>query len=170
MSFQLFRHHYFSNSPKLFRFVHRNHPGHKKPRLATPVHLQLPDTYVTEPIYPPVKPKFPPGQWSEETSPKLAWLYYNDGQKFHSLKTIQERLSVMAYLNVQQTIDTWKVRRTKYSPIYQLSAMPKTPEMLEFSQYITKTSLSVNEQKKDEDEVKLNFSVGTDLYEMAKNK
>jgi len=144
------------------RSVHRNHPGHKKKPFATPVNLQLPDTYLPEPNYPPVKPKLPPGEWAPDATPKLAWHYFNEGQKYHSLKTIQERLSVMAYMNVQQTLDDLKTRRTRYFPIYQLSAMPKTPQMLEFSQYITKTSVEVVDKSSEE------TAVSADMYEALK--
>ncbi len=160
---------YKKNLPLLttqYRLIHRNHPGHKKKPFATPVKLELPDKYLSEAIYPPVKPKFPPGEWASDANPKLAWHYFNEGQKYHSLKTIQERLSVMAYMNVQQTLDDLKVRRTRYFPIYKLQAMPKTPQMLEFTQYITKTSVEVT--KSDEKEVKLSEQVSPGLYEALK--
>lgn len=112
------------------RYVHRNHPGHKPKPPATLIKPTLRDRYLDKAIYPPVKPKFPPGNWNPDYDPKLAWHYYAEGQKFHSLKTIQERLSVLAYLNIQQTLDDLKVRRTRYYPIYQLSSLSKTPKML----------------------------------------
>lgn len=157
----------FINSTQQLRSVHRNHPGHKKKAFAAPVKLDLPDSYAQEAVYPPVKPKFPPGEWNRNEPPKLAWHYFNEGQKFHSLKTIQERLSVMAYMNVQQTLDDLKTRRTRHYPIYRLSAMPKTPQMLEFSQYITKTSVQVDDNQ-SETECTLNKSVSPELYEMLK--
>lgn len=163
----LFRNLCLSKCIRSTRLVHRNHPGFKKRPFATPVKNDLPDSYVTEPDYPPVKPKFPPGEWLDKASPKLAWKYYDEGEKFHSLKTIQERLSVMAYLNVQQTLDDLKNRRTKYFPIYQLSSVPKTPQMLEFSQYITKTDLTVKENNEKED-TRLDASVSQDMYEKLK--
>jgi len=125
----------------LLRHKHRNHPGHKQIPLANPVRLDLPDNYVEEANYPPVKPRMPPGEWPKDYEKSLAWHYWEEGEKFTRLKTIQERLSVLAYLNVQQTLDDLKQRRTRHYPIFRLSALPKTPRMSPFVSFITKTSL-----------------------------
>lgn len=170
MSFQMIRHSLLSRIQSHLvqtnRLVHRNHPGFKKKPFATAVKLDLPDSYVEEAVYPPVKPKLPPGKWEDDVKPKLAWHYYNEGQKFHSLKTIQERLSVMAYLNVQQTLDDFKTRRTRYYPIYKLSAMPKTPQMVPFTQYITKTVISVDETSSSKNQ--LDSSISPEMYKQLK--
>lgn len=184
MSFQMIRHSLLSRMSSLQshlvqtnRLVHRNHPGFKKKPFATAVKLDLPDSYVDEAVYPPVKPKLPPGIWEKDVKPKMAWHYYNEGQKFHSLKTIQERLSVMAYLNVQQTLDDLKTRRTRYYPIYKLSAMPKTPQMVPFSQYITKTVISVDQasnkeagEEKSSSAVQLDSSIAPEMYKHLKTR
>jgi len=158
------------------RFVHRNHPGHKPKPLAVQVKHELPDNYLPEAIYPPVKPKFPPnGPWLDNMNTKLAWSYYEEGQKFHSLKTIQERLSVMAYMNAQQTIDDLKIERVRHYPIFCLSAWPKAPRTLPFAQYITKTNVSMVKNlssvssKSDDENVELNRSIDADLYEKLRN-
>lgn len=153
------------------RLKHRNHPGHKPRAPAVSVRPSLPDNFVDEAIYPPVKPKFPPGEFANDYDPKLAWLYYEEGQKFTSLKTIQERLSILAYSNVQQTLDDLKQRKTRFFPIYKLSSLSKSPKMLPFNQYITKTHLElINQQTKllssKESYQKLDYN----LYEMIRSK
>jgi hypothetical protein len=128
--------------------------------------LDLPDRYLPEANYPPVKPKLPPGVWSENVEPSLAWKYFEEGQKFHSLKSVQERMSVMAYSNIQQTLSDLKVRGTRWSPIHIVSSLSKTPRMLPFNQYITKTDIKFNSEKTA---VELDKSVDSDLYEKIKN-
>ena len=161
------------------RFVHRNHPGHKPKPLAVQVKHELPDNYLPEANYPPVKPKFPPNApWLNDMSTKLAWSYYEEGQKFHSLKTIQERLSVMAYMNAQKTLDDLKIERVRYYPIFCLSSWPKAPRTLSFAQYITKTNVSVvknlpsiasKNDTNDDENVVLDKSIDADLYEKLRN-
>jgi hypothetical protein len=176
MSQQLFRNHKLLNlnsslNVQFSRSKHRNHPGHKPKPLAVPLKYDLPDRYLDSPNYPPVKPKYPPGSaWSADYDPKLAWAYYEEGQKFHALKSIQERLSVMAYLNVQQTLDDLGQRKTRFYPIYQLSSLYKTPRMLPFNQYITKTHL-IDEENVTTAPVELaDKSIDSDLYEKLKFK
>lgn len=180
MSLQLIRYRNLFNKdlPKLLavstRLAHINHPGHRKKPSAYPIKYELPDKYLDEAVYPPVKPKFPPGDWLNDADTKLAWIYFDEGQKYHSLKTIQERLSILAYLNVQQTITELKERGTRYYPIYKISSLFKTPRMLPFNQYITKTyvasvvknlpSISANENEKTQ----LNKNIDADLYEKLK--
>ena len=174
MSSQLMRHNLLFKSSSLnltilsSRFNHRNHPGFKKKPFATPVHLKLPDAYLSEPNYPPVKPKYPPGEWLDNACTKKAWHYYDEGQKFHALKTIQERLSVMAYLNVQQTLDDVKTRRTRYFPIFKLTSIPPTPQMLPFNRYITKTNIVLQDGVHNESDLSLNATISPDLYEKLK--
>lgn len=127
----------------LTRFVHRNHPGHKPPAPAYPVNRDLPDRYLDEAIYPPVKPKLPPGEWPSDYDPRRAWFYWEEGEKYTRLKTVQERLSVLAYMNVQQTLDDLKQRKTRYFPIFLLSAVPKAPRMSPYVSFITKTNLNI---------------------------
>lgn len=158
----------------LIRLKHRNHPGHKQKPYAATVKYDLPDRYLDEPIYPPIKPKYPPGysptndSESETNEPRLAWNYYEEGQKYHSLKTIQERLSVLAYLNVQQTLDDLKERRTRYYPIYKLGSIPKSAKMLPFNQFITKTHVSVINNEQNGNQVTLDSSINKDLYDKLK--
>lgn len=125
----------------VLRYKHRNHPGHKPPVPAYTVQLDLPDRFLDEALYPPVKPYYPPGEWPSGYDKKLAWHYWEEGEKYTRLKTIQERLSVLAYMNVQQTLDDLRQRRTKFFPIFILSTQPKAPRMSPFSSYITKTWL-----------------------------
>lgn len=153
------------------RLKHRNHPGHKPRPAAISIRPNLPDKYLDEAIYPPIKPKFPPGEFESDYDPKLAWFYFNEGQKYTSLKTIQERLSVLAYSNVQQTLDDLKQRKTRFFPIYKLSSLSKTPRMLPFNQYITKTHVQMIDQdtklvSSKESYQKLDYN----LYEMIRSK
>lgn len=173
MSFNSFKnlcllHHNFIKCLNQIRLKHINHPGHKKKPLTNPYIRTLPDRYLDEPNYPPVKPKFPPGEWPDSYDPKLAWLYFDEGEKFSSLKTIQERLSVLAYLNVQQTLDDIKINRTRYYPIYNISACLKSPRTLEFSQYITKTHL-IDGGSKDESVEKTVEEINKDLFDKIKH-
>jgi hypothetical protein len=124
-----------------YRFKHSNHPGHKKKQLANPIKYSLSDSINNEAIYPPVKPNYPPGDWPENYDVNLAWKYFEDGEKYKALKTIQERMSILAYSNVQQTIDDLNIKRTRHFPIYTISSLLKSPKMLDFTQYITKTHL-----------------------------
>ena len=163
------------------RHVHRNHPGFKQPPPAFQPRLDLPDRYTEEANYPPVKPRMPPGEWPEEYESKLAWRYWEEGEKYTRLRTIQERLSVLAYLNVQQTLDDLKQRRTRHYPIFLLSALPSTPKMSPYVSYITKTHLQTvkstssgdfntqvdsSEQQKPQE---MNKSIDFDLYEKLKH-
>ncbi len=157
----------------LIRLNHINHPGHKKKPYATPVRLTLPDRFLEEANYPPIKPKYPPGYLpsnsfdpeAEKSETKLAWHYFEEGQKYHSLKTIQERLSVLAYMNCQQTLDDLKERRTRFYPIYQLSSSPRAARMLPFNQYITKTHVSVFEKSENPEVIE---GLNPDLYDKLK--
>lgn len=121
------------------RLKHINHPGHKQKKKAVQVKYELPDEYVEEAQYPPVKPEYPPGSFSDKIDSKIAWHYYEEGLKFHSLKTIQERLTVMAYLNIQPTIDDVGATRMRYYPLWLLDRQSGTPRSKDFMQYITKT-------------------------------
>jgi hypothetical protein len=132
-----------------FRSKHINHPGHKKKNITNPLKFQLKDSFLNEANYPPVKPQYPPGRWPDGYDSRLAWKYFEEGEKYHSLKTVQERLSVMAYMNVQQTIDDLKIRRTKFYPIYQISSLLKSPKMLDYIQYITQTRIENPTEQKD---------------------
>lgn len=123
------------------RYKHRNHPGHKLPPPVWKPNYELSDRYVDEANYPPAKPRMPPGEWPQDYEKSLAWKYWEEGEKFTSLKTIQERMSVLAYLNVQQTLDDLRQRRTRHYPIFMLSAVPKTPKMSPYVNFITKTSI-----------------------------
>jgi hypothetical protein len=131
----------------LSRSAYINHPGRKPQKKAFEVRKELPDDYVEEALYPPIKPKFPPKfQWNNDAKPKLAWYYYNEGQHFHSLKTIQERLAVLAYLNIQPTIDDIGATRLRHYPLFLLNTLPKSANSTEFYQYITKTELEIVEK------------------------
>lgn len=125
------------------RAGHINHPGHKPRKRIIEPKYELPDEYVKdEPAYPPVKPQYPPGTFNEHIKPSLAWHYYEEGEKFHSLKTIQERMSVMAYLNIQSTLDDIGKRRIRHYPLHLVSALPAAVRTTQFNQYITKTHLA----------------------------
>jgi hypothetical protein len=122
---------------------YRNHPGHKPKPLCVPHKYELPDEYVEEPMYPPVKPKYPTGfNFSNEYPTSKAWHYFNEGQKFNSLRTVQERLAVMAYLNIQPTVDDLGVTRIRHFPLLLLNTMPRAAQSSEQRQYITKTVLN----------------------------
>ena len=127
------------------RFKHRNHPGHKPVPACNPVKFDLPDRYLAEANYPPVKPRMPPGvDWPPEYDKSLAWHYWEEGEKYTRLRTIEERMSVLAYMNCQQTLDDLGQRRTRYYPIFQLSSVPKSPKMSSYVNFITKTSIETD--------------------------
>lgn len=156
-----------TTSLTLVRFKHRNHPGFKPKPQAIPVKYELPDSYSDKAYYPPVKPKYPPGAWPENYDTKRAWTYYDEGQKFHSLKTIQERLAVMAYMNAQQTLDEFKQIRTRFYPIFQVNSLYNCPRMLPFNQYITNTRVEMAETS-EEKPVELNSSIDAATFEKIK--
>jgi hypothetical protein len=114
-----------------------------------------------------VKPKLPPGHtWSDHIEPNHAWTHYEQGHKFHSLKTIQERLSVMAYSNIQQTLNDLKQKGTRWSPIHQTSSLTKTPKQLGFNQYITMTDVK-QDNSLNSSEVS---SIAADTFESIKSQ
>jgi hypothetical protein len=126
----------------LTRCSHQNHPGHKPRRKAFTVKDELPDVYSEDCLYPPIKPKYPAGfNWKENILPSLAWHYYNEGANFHKLKTIQERLSILAYLNIQPTMEEVGFTRMRHYPLFLLNALPRAAKSKNFYQYITKTEL-----------------------------
>jgi hypothetical protein len=160
----------FKNKRKLlndlqYRFKHTNHPGHKKKQLANPIKYSLPDKINSDIIYPPVKPKYPPGDWPDNYDTNLAWKYFEDGEKYKSLKTIQERMTILAYSNIQQTIDDLNIKRTRHFPIYSISGLLKSPKMLDFIQYITKTQLLDNLS----DNLELSNQINENLFNKIKN-
>jgi hypothetical protein len=123
--------------------AHRNHPGHKQEPLCVPPKFTLPDELTDEPLYPPIKPKYPTCYtFSNDYPPNKAWYYFNEGQKYNSLRTVQERLTVMAYLNTQPTIDDLGVTRIRHYPLLMLNTMPSAAQSSEQRQYITKTMLN----------------------------
>lgn len=147
-----------------YRFKHSNHPGHKKKQLANPIIYSFSENVNNEINYPPIKPKYPPGDWLENYDIDLAWKYFEDGEKYKSLKTIQERMTILAYSNIQQTIDDLKIKRTRHYPIYSISCLLKSPKMLDFIQFITKTQLG-NDSIVEE---KLNNQIDQNLYNKIK--
>lgn len=129
----------------LVRCTHRNHPGHKPRRKAFENKIELPDVYSEDCLYPPVRPKYPAGfNWKKDTNPSLAWHYYNEGTNFHKLKTIQERLAVLAYLNIQPTIDDVGFTRMRHYPLFLLNVLPRAANSKNYYQYITKTELETD--------------------------
>ena len=141
---------FLSNSDRLYyltliRCSHQNHPGHKPRRPAFTVKYELPDLYSEDCLYPPIKPKYPLGfNWKETTLPKLAWHYFNEGQNFHKLRTIQERLTVLAYLNIQPTMEEVGFTRMRHYPLFLLTGLPRAANSKNYYQYITKTELETD--------------------------
>ncbi|KAK3097641.1 hypothetical protein FSP39_011671 [Pinctada imbricata] len=85
--------------------------------------------------YPPIRGKYPPGEWpknEEDMHPDVCWEWYDKGQEFRSLPTIQERLDHMesTYFDKDYGVHT-----------YVYPSLNLSPNSLEFQQFVTKTAL-----------------------------
>ena len=76
-----------------FPFSRLHNPCHNIYKCQSTVTLS--NEYNEEAEYPPIKPKYPPGQWGK-LDPKIAWKWYEKGQNMLSLADPRERLESFA--------------------------------------------------------------------------
>ena len=104
-----------------FRLVKRGFQIHSLRSLSQQVAVAESDT---KPLYPPVKPKYPPGKWGRMSS-KHAWKWYNQGAELLKIENCKERLEAFS---------------EKSRPGYwQLTPFMKRHHSLSAAQYMTKT-------------------------------
>ncbi|CAF0957356.1 unnamed protein product [Didymodactylos carnosus] len=126
------------------RYKHRlNHPGvHIEHGIQYPTPLKLPDEYSDRPLYPPIKPKYPPGSWGT-MDPKKAWMHYEWGEKHYKcLKSVKERLTVMAYMNMKCQFDKLDVEQIDSKLIWMLTGRSIAARSLPFYKHITRTHVT----------------------------
>lgn len=128
----------------LHRCKHRlNHPGVHIPHgVQYQTAHNVPDEYADHPLYPPIRPKHPPGSWGT-MDPKMAWKHFELGEKhYRHLKSVKERLTVMAYQNMMCRYDNLDVEQIDSKLIWMLSGQPRSPRSLPFYKHITRTHVT----------------------------
>lgn len=128
----------------LSRSKHRlNHPGVHIPHgVQYRVSQNLPDEYADHPLYPAIRPKHPPGSWGSMDS-KKAWMHYELGEKHYKhLRSVKERLTIIAYQNMMCYYDKLDVEQINSKLIWMLSARPRSPRSLPFYKHITRTHVT----------------------------
>lgn len=126
------------------RWKHRlNHPGvHVPQSIQYKTPYNLPDEYADHPLYPEIRPKHPPGSWGSMES-KKAWMHFELGEKhYRHLRSIKERLTVMAYQNMICRFDKLDVEQIDSKLIWMLTGRPHSPRSLPFYKYITRTHVT----------------------------
>lgn len=126
------------------RWKHRlNHPGVHIPHgVQYKKSHQLPDEYADHPLYPAIRPKYPPGSWGT-MDPRMAWKHNELGEKYYRhLKCVKERLTIMAYQNMMCYYDELDVEQIDSKLIWMLSGRPRAPRALPFYKYITRTHVT----------------------------
>lgn len=136
------------NSPSLTLYFSRskhrlNHPGVHIPHgVQYQKSANLPDEYADHPLYPPVRPKYPPGSWGS-MDPRKAWMHFELGEKHYKhLKSVQERLTVMAYENMMCYYDKLDVEQIDSKLIWMLTGRSRSPRSLPFYKHITRTHVT----------------------------
>lgn len=76
--------------------------------------------------YPPVKPRYPPGEWGYMT-PEVAWQWQAEMDEIRKTTTVKDRLNRLCEIPER--------------PIWYIKAMTNEPYMLPYQQYVTKTHL-----------------------------
>lgn len=128
----------------LCRYKHRlNHPGVHIPHgVQYQVPYNLPDEYAEQSLYPPIRPKHPPGSWGSMDS-KKAWMHFELGEKYYRhLKCVKERLTIMAYQNMMCYYDELDVEQIDSKLIWMLTGRPRSPRCLPFYKHITQTHVT----------------------------
>ncbi|CAF1226509.1 unnamed protein product [Rotaria sp. Silwood1] len=126
------------------RYKHRlNHPGVHIPHgVQYQTSYNLPDEYADHPLYPPIQPKYPPGSWGS-MDPKKAWMHFELGEKhYRHLKSVKERLTIMAYQNMMCYYDKLDVEQINSKLIWMLTGRPRSPRSLPFYKHITRTHVT----------------------------
>lgn len=83
------------------------------------------------PIYPPIKPRMPPGKWGD-MEPIVAWDWYDCRQRFLNLPTIAERIKLM---------DTEFCEDKRCHKYWNFPLLNRTPGNLKYQMIMTKTVL-----------------------------
>jgi hypothetical protein len=74
---------------------------------------------------------------------KKAWMHFELGEKYYRhLKSVKERLTVMAYQNMMCYYDELDVEQINSKLIWMLSARPRSPRSLPFYKHITRTHVT----------------------------
>ena len=78
-----------------------------------------------EVTYPPIKPRFPPGEWGNMRD-KTAWKWHEDGEALLKHDTVRKRLRTFS---------------EEPKNIYKVNGIDRNSEILPYRQFITKTAL-----------------------------
>lgn len=98
--------------------------------------------------YPPVRPKYPPGNWGR-MKPKLAWFWEGQREKLAALDSASAKLQMLT----EKTFKSWNFK-----------TIDPTPDMLKYHRQMTKTQIIANKLPDVYDEVK----IPDDVYETLK--
>jgi hypothetical protein len=82
---------------------------------------------IQEPNYPPAKPKYPPGKWSEDIPRSIIWKKYEEEQNLLKTGDVRERLETIA--------------GTKDREMIVVSSFDRSPRTLEYKEFITRTKI-----------------------------
>ena len=126
------------------RNKHRlNHPGVHIPHgVQYKKSVTLPDEYAEHPLYPSIRPKYPPGSWGT-MDPKKPGQHFQLGEKhYRHLKSVQERLTIMAYQNMMCYYDKLDVEQIDSKLIWMLTGRSRSPRSLPFYKHITRTHVT----------------------------
>ena len=126
------------------RWKHRlNHPGVHIPHGVQYKNSQtLPDEYADHPLYPPIRPKYPPGAWGK-MDPSMAWRHFELGEKhYRHLRSVKERLTIMAYQNMMCYYDKLDVEQIDSKLIWMVTGRSRSPRSLPFYKHITRTHVT----------------------------
>jgi len=75
--------------------------------------------------------------------PKKAWMHYELGEKYYRhLKSVKERLTIMAYQNMMCYYDELDVEQIDSKLIWMLTGRPRSPRSLPFYKHITRTHVT----------------------------
>ena len=73
----------------------------------------------------------------------MAWKHFEIGEKhYRYLKSVKERLTVMAYQNMMCRYDNLDVEQIDSKLIWMLSGQPRSPRSLPFYKHITRTHVT----------------------------
>ena len=74
---------------------------------------------------------------------KKAWMHFELGEKhYQHLKSVKERLTVMAYQNMMCYYDELDVEQINSKLIWMLTGRPRSPRCLPFYKHITRTHVT----------------------------
>src|SRR5689334_5516961 len=75
--------------------------------------------------------------------PKKAWMHFELGEKYYRhLKSVKERLTIMAYQNMMCYYDKLDVEQIDSKLIWMLTGRPRSPRSLPFYKHITRTHVT----------------------------